>query len=259
MLRARPSGEVPSMHAVEIDASFPGASQLPLVAGASEPGGQPGATNRPLVKIEIRTDPPGALVYVDHVLYTEKTKTPKTPCAVSVAEGKHAIRLKQQDYLDGVFDNLDCREGQVLTWAFRKDTSVQDTVVKVSAITGWKASGVKVAAGDPLTISVSGTWSCGSRGEKVDAGGYPVDKRFFFYYMETSRSPRITPDAPYGALLMRIGPPGSEIIPVTGAMRMTARTSGALYFNINEAEDSEVRRDNIGVLQVRVRRPSGTR
>jgi hypothetical protein len=252
MLRARPSGQTPCRHAVELEASWAGASAVPAIGETTAPGDTPAATNRPPVRIEIRTEPPGALVYVDRSLHAENEQIVRTPCTITVPEGGHRVRLTMEGYQDGVFDGFDCRDGKVLAWTFRKEAGLQETQVRVLAIGRWKSSGVSVRAGEQIAVEASGTWSCGVRREPVDGNGYPNDPRFFFYYVDPKRSPRQVKEANYGALLMRVGPGGEPIV-VGSARRLTVPASGTLYFDINETDDFKAREDNAGSLQVRIR------
>jgi hypothetical protein len=125
--------------------------------------------------------------------------------------------------------------------------------VVVTPRAGWRLSGVSVKKGDLLRMSVTGTWSCGARGEQTDARGYPPDERYRHYYLGGQIAKRQIANAQYGALLMRFGPTGPMGAIGTEAS-ITAPQDAMLFFDVNEALDPPWREDNRGSLTVSIAR-----
>jgi hypothetical protein len=253
-VRVKPGAEVPSRHGIELQVSASSARLLQPVATVSASEGVETTGNGSVadgVKINISTEPPGAFVYVDKVLYREQTKIPQTPCTIVIAPGVHEILVKKPGYLDGVISGFQAKEGAQVTWTFLRDPAYVEKTVKVDAIRSWQTSGVEVKKGDSITLEVSGTWSCGSGKEKVGPEGYPNDEKYFKYYLDPKSSPRQVTEANYGALLMRIGKTG-QVRAVSQNMKLKADADGAIFFDINEADDGKARRDNTGALNVKI-------
>lgn len=252
-VRVKPGAEVPSKHAMELQVSASSARLLQPIATASSPeavdaGIVPVADG---VKIRISTEPAGAFVYVNKVLYREASTIPKTPCTIVVAQGTHDILLKKPGYIDGVITKFQAKDGAHVTWTFVPDPAYVDKVIKVDALRSWQTSGVEVKKMDSITLEVSGSWSCGSGKEKVGPEGYPNDEKYFKYYLDPKSSPRQIAEANYGALLMRIGKTG-QIRVIGQNTKLKADVDGVIFFDINEADDVKARRDNTGTLNVRI-------
>jgi hypothetical protein len=98
-----------------------------------------------------------------------------------------------------------------------------------------------------VQIRATGSWSCAPGGEMVDAAGYPNSERFFRYYMDPQRNPRLSQTAHYGALLARILTDG-VYHPLSTEASFEADRSGELTLDINEAPSA--RRDNKGGVDV---------
>lgn len=251
-VRVKPGNDVPSKHAIELQVSASSAPLLRPIGAVSSP--EVVETRTPVangVKIRISTEPAGAFVYVDKVLYREASTIPKTPCTIVVAQGVHDILLKKHGYIDGVISMFQAKDGAHVTWTFVRDPAYVDKVVKVDALRSWQTSGVEVKKNDSITLEVSGTWSCGSGKEKVGPEGYHNDEKYFKYYIDPKSSPRQIAEANYGTLLMRIGKTG-QIRVVGQNMKLKADTDGIIFFDINEANDIKARRDNAGALNVRI-------
>jgi len=248
-VRARPERGVPSRHGAEIQIAFPGAADLQRLDTGGEHADT--STNTPTIELRIRTEPAGAVVFLEGLVFRRGDRIVRTPCTLSVPAGLHNIRLRKLGCVDAVLKDVEISEDRLLTWTFEKDPGYADRTVTVSAATGWTASGIELRKGRFLLITASGTWHCGSKREEVDADGYPNDKRFFHYYLDPRASPRQLAGSPYGALLMRIGRDG-PLRAVGRRLNTTADADGMLYFDINESARGSARRDNGGALTVRV-------
>jgi hypothetical protein len=256
-LRVRPGYETPSKHALELQVSFEGADMLPVVGGAEAGAGSAADPNAPKVRVGIKTSPPGATVYIDGILHRSGNKAELTPCVVRTTAGTHTLKIRKYGYIDIDIRDFEATDERVVSVVMREDTSLVDKTIPVSARTSWQNSGVKVNEGDLVLVTATGTWACGSKREEVGPRGYPNDKRFFEYYLNPALSPRQLAGYNYGALLMRIGEDG-KIQHVGEQLRVRADAAGALYFDINEADDGRARRDNTGAVNVRIRTaPSG--
>jgi len=252
-VRVRPSHESPSKHGAEILVAFPGAEALPLLSERESEAGEDGV----LVRIGIKTAPPEASVYVDGRPYRDGSGFPKTPCVVSVRPGKRNIRLRKFGYKDAVVVDFEAAEGLVVARRLEKDLRVVDKTLTVSAMSrGWQTSGVEVSHGDVLHIKATGEWNCASGKESVNGEGYPNNKDFYTYYINPKDSPRILAGAHYGALIMRIGRDGPAVKIGTG-VKLEADRAGTVYFDVNEAPDTRLRRDNGGALSVRLLKVPG--
>ncbi len=124
------------------------------------------------------------------------------------------------------------------------------TLIRVAASApGWVRTGLQVRKGARVQATVTGTWSCGQGGEAVDAEGYPNGDRFFRYYLDPQRNPRITQEANYGALIARVLPDG-PMHALGKQASFAAEKAGEVVLAINEDPDS--RRDNKGTMEVRL-------
>lgn len=254
-LRLRPAREVPSKHGLEFLVSFPGAGELPLVAGTlpeDEPATGAEPPPGPDVEIMIKTRPDGAHVYVDGKKVMGTNDSPRTtPCTVTMSQGKHEVRLAKLGFKDVVFKGFAASAGRAVAWPLRKDPRFKEKTFQVSAKGRWRSSGLRVSPGDIVVIEASGRWSCGSKGEMVGAKGYPNDRDYFAYYLDPRKHPRQVPKINYGALLMRVGPNG-KVIGMKDRVAARVKTGGTLYFDINEAE-GPARGDNKGAISLHIK------
>lgn len=257
--RARPKEGARSLHGAEIQAGYVGAALLPLLSGKEEAANATLATNAapaPPVSVTIKSEPPEAEVFVDGRRQRLEKTPARTPCTVQLEGGKHTLVLRKLGYIPAVFKDQTITNRQVIAVALRKDPAVAQRALGVPATRAWTVTGVKLAAGESLTITAEGTWSCGSRHEEVDGDGYPNDQRFFRYYMDAADGPRQTTDGNYGALIMRIGRDG-PIHVVGKSLQMTVKEAGELLLDINESPASAARRDNAGALKVMISKGPG--
>lgn len=257
IVRARPSGEVPSRHGLEIEVGFPGAKDLALIHGEQEEEMDLPEDNLPRVRVTLKTDPEGAYVYVDGRPLRQGAAFLQTPCVVPLTTKPHNIRMRKFGFKDGAVDGFVPQEGGLLSLKLEPDPRYASGVITVSAKRTWQPSKFRVEKGDRIVIKATGKWRCGSGGEWVDAEGYPNDKQFFRYYLNPQMSPRQKPGANYGALLMRIGANG-PVYAVGTKFTTTASEEGELYFDINEATDTKLRRDNDGTLSVEIKKAPGS-
>jgi hypothetical protein len=244
-LRCRPQGD--ATHALRLDVSRASA-QLKAVAGAKDSAAS--EPDVPRVTVKVVSRPEGAGVWVDGRMQLQGRQPLLTPCEVALPAGGADILLRKQGHLDGRLGKVVPKEGQVVQAVLTADPDFVDRTLRVQALVAGGHSGVTLKAGQRVRLSVEGQWGCGSRGELVGPEGYDIAK-FPQYYVNPALTPRVTTDASYGALLVRVGATGVWQT-VGKALTLKADVSGPLVFEINEAPERNLRRDNKGALQVRV-------
>ncbi len=242
-LRCRPHST--QTHALRLEVSSTNA-RLRRVAGAADEDDE--EDNTPRVAVQVDTRPEGAAVYIDGRLQLKGRVPLRTPCEVQIRETGGEVTLRLTGYLAANLGKIVPREGQPVRAVLTSDPDYYDKTVRVQAAMAGRPSGISLKAGQRVRLTVSGQWACGSGGEMVGPEGYSVDK-FPNYYINPKLSPRITTDAAYGALLVRIGTGPWK--PVGRTLVFQAPASGPLTFEINEAQGK--RMDNKGVLDVGIK------
>lgn len=204
-----------------------------------------------LVSLELNTDPPGAWVEINGQRYREGVADVRTPCTIHVTPGTIALKLSLDGYEDAVAPALRVVSNRVISIKLTPVKGLPVKSVTVDPQTIWTESGITVRRGDRIRLSVAGEWSCGTKGEMTGPQGYdPRDLRFSHYYLQASAAAKQHEMAPYGALLARIGT--NPIIAVGQSASFIAEAEGPLFFDINEAPDPALRRNNRGALKVSV-------
>lgn len=246
-LRCRPQRD--AIHSVRLDVSKASA-RLKAVAGAGGDAGGEAVADVPRVAVKVVSRPDGASVYVDGRLQLRGRDPLVTPCEVGVPATGAEVALRKTGHLEARLGRVVPKEGQVLQAMLTTDPDFVDRTLRVQAAVTGGHSGVALKAGQRVRLSVEGQWACGSGGELVGPEGYAIDK-FPNYYVNPKLTPRVTTDAPYGALLARVGTGPWTVVGKEATLK--AEVAGALVFEVNEAAERNLRRDNRGVLQVRVR------
>lgn len=245
--RSRPVTGIPSRHGVLIEMGG-NPETRDVQAGPDAP---PTATPGESARIHVNSTPQGATLFLDGKLLGVNRRALKTPCEVRLPPGSRTLQLQKFGYHPLDLDVSAALPGATYTETLRPDPRYVDMTLRVSAATSWENTGIQVAQGSAIRLTAKGIWSCGTKGEKTDAAGYPNNDQFHHYYVSAARGPRQISTANYGALLMRIGADGDPM-PVGRLKRLLAPNSGTLYFDINEAPGATHRKDNAGTLDVQV-------
>ncbi len=250
---AHPDEGPSSIHGATLQAALPGSEMKDIlsyeaVAETGSKGKEKAAV--PTIEIPVVTKPQGAVIYIDGRPWRKDGKIETTPCKVDMTEGTHAIRLSLEGYLDKTVRNYEAKEGAQIYWPFQKDPNIVMRKFRVSA-GATTSTRIKVKKGSRIRVEAQGKWRCGSRGEMVGPEGYENNQKFYRYYLPGSNARKILKDANYGALLAKIGKNGKPV--ATGKKtEFTARSEGILYFEPNEPNEGDARKDNSGTLTVRV-------
>ncbi len=215
------------------------------------------------IAVPVKTDPPGAAVFVNGREYRESGRAAVTPCTLRLPPGTYAIRLELAGYVNVQSAGFVVREGAAISAKLKPEKDLPGTVVRVDATRDWTDAGLTLRKGERVRWAATGQWGCGSKREFCGPGGYPNTLAFQHYYLYPDNSPRLVPGQPYGALVARVG---TNIVVVGAAPGLVASEDGPLSFSINEALDPKARRDNQGALDVKIlpsaagapaRRPGG--
>jgi hypothetical protein len=250
IVRTSSSNRFPCPNGFELQVSLPDAELAALFPTATLE--KVSDTNAPPVPVQIATEPAGAVVYVDSIAYRDGDGYRRTPCEIRVMPGHHGLRVALPGYLEMGVADYNFETNASFSWKFKLDPRATRKSIKISSVTPWTATGVKIASGDLVIIDPGGSWSCGTKKEPCGPEGYnPQDKLFYHYYLSPESSPRQFPGANYGALLMKVGDGGAPRA-VGKKMKFIAKEDGAIYCDINEATDNRLRRDNAGAMEVQI-------
>ena len=208
------------------------------------------STTKP-VAVPVKTEPSGARVYVDGKPYIEGGREARTPCTMNLPPGKYAIRITLEGHQDLEAKEYEVAEGRTIGARLSPLKDMPGRTVKVDPQRVWADTGVTVNKGDRIRLSVEGEWACGKQGELTGPAGYdPSQLKFSHYYMNPRNGPKQLDGAPYGGLLVRIGT--NKIAHIGSGRGFIAGSSGPLLFDVNEEADPAWRRDNRGVLQIKI-------
>lgn len=117
----------------------------------------------------------------------------------------------------------------------------QGDLIGIHAELPWQETGVQVNEGDIVTIiEVGGEWTIDK-----NLGNWCHGEGMIF---EKTTEWSITPLAPIGAMIGRIGKDDASIFPVGRWSKFTAPTDGMLYLTINDQNHQ----DNVGLISVEV-------
>lgn len=208
-------------------------------------------TRERLLPIPVRTEPPGARIFVDGKPHAIDGKESHTPDTLILPAGKRAIRLVIDRYHEFEDKEFEVAEGRSISATLTPLKDIPSREITVDPRRAWANTNVKVAQGERIHLKVGGEWSCGKKGDMTDAGGYdPKKPKNSQYYIDPHNAPKQLDTAPYGALLVRIGT--NKISSIGSARGFVAGSAGVLMFDINESADPPHRRDNRGELIVTV-------
>jgi hypothetical protein len=205
------------------------------------------------IDVPVTTRPEGARVGVNGKVYRLPSgEVALTPCTVRLLPGVVRLTLVLEEYLPHDVAEFRVDKGVRLGWQFQSELDLPGTQVRVDSKTPWKAVKIEVKPGDKIWVIPEGTWVIGERSESCGAAGYDESK-FSHYAAAKTSALRQVADAPYGALLMRIGvTEKSPPIVIEKPLRIVSSRVGVLAFDTNEIADPKARRDNRGVLTLKV-------
>ncbi len=231
-----------------------GAAAAPDGGGAAAPGAedQQPAVGEASVKtftVEFTSKPDGAMIYIDDDLQIQPSKAPfTTPCSIAVKEGRRSVKFVKFGFQDKIQPLLVDKNTKM-----HADLALNPKCKRFSLPanqTGWKATGFTVKSGEYFMISANGKWSCSERKELCSADGYPNNKEFFKFYVDSSKDVRQEKTALYGALLIRIGRAGMIFPYSSEKAEYRAYADGEINLDINEMINEKERKNNSGSIEI---------
>ena len=248
-LRAK-TESIPSRHGVVVEVDAAACHALAGAAAAGAPGAAPRPSG-PSVKVHFETVPDGAYVLLgSQPLTAAESKALLTPFDSLVPMDTVDIKFRKRGYQDAVLPQARLTSNAVFRARLQPVPGFQERTVEVAAIgPEWTASGIKVKKGNQVRVAASGTWACGSGGESVDADGYPNDAKYYKYYLDPAKCPRLLKSVNYGQLLACVLP-GGEPVAIGKQGDLPVKADGEIAFAVNET--AAAKHDNRGKLSVRV-------
>ena len=269
-LRAK-AVKIPSRHAVviETDAAVckPLAGGKPDPTAPTTPAGGPAAgpaaspstspadpahgSPTSMIKVRFESQPVGATVLINNQPLAEHGSPLLTPFDYAMTPNAVDLIFRKHGFKDAVLrQSLPLANKPFHVTLVEAPMPVDVTVpIPANATTDWTPTGVHVRKGSQVRIAASGSWSCASGGEMVDADGYPNNDTYFKYYIDPLQNPRISSRANYGQLLARVLPDG-EITSIGKQGSFVASADGDLVLAINEQVNA--RKDNRGTVKAHI-------
>jgi hypothetical protein len=207
--------------------------------------------------IPVVTEPSAARIYVDGERQYPPGSESVTPMTLALKKGVYDIEIRKEDHLTKRIKQFRVVAGARLDVKLKHESELPGERIVYTARDSWFRSKVKVEKGDKIWVVVSGKWTVGRQGEAVGPQGYPREEYPHYYSGEMRKFSA----ANYGALLMKVGedyygaPADIEdkrAVAVPGRVGVTATTWGELWFDVNEIESNDLRRDNRGALTLNV-------
>jgi hypothetical protein len=234
--RTQPAPVIPSQHGFEIEA---------CVIGQGKP--EPVTT-----AVLIESEPRGARIRLNGKSVVNPSGEPVlTPVRLRISPGTNTLTLTLENHVAKTFEKWSPKPGSRLEWKFVPEISLPPAkTIRLEPPKTWTSSELLLHIGDRLWIVPSGQWTIGRKGELCGPEGYPEGFKFEHYYVAGSTL-RLADTAPYGALLARVGPDGEAIV-VTNTMCLLAPSTGTLFFDVNEKADKDLRKDNRGLMNIKL-------
>lgn len=208
------------------------------------------ATDTGTIAVTIESVPSFAMIYVNGQSYRGPRGPVTTPYTLQLPPRPHHIRLTQRFFEDWVRESFVPQADATVVAQFEPRHDMPWQTIRYQPGPGWDRSRIALQPGDTLFIQVEGMWQIGSMRERIGPDGYSPDR--FPHYYPADEDLRLTPDAPYGAFLFRLGYYGTTNT-VHDAPLFPAPTHAGVqvWFNVNEREDRVLRQDNRGQIDVR--------
>jgi len=220
------------------------------------PGGLSQARER--FDIAVVTRPAGARVYVDGERKYQPGTESLTPMKIRLESGSYDIKLDKEDCLPKLIEGFRAGPGARIEAELKHESDLPGQRMAFSSAKTWKRTKIKVETGDKIWVVAEGEWTAGSKGEAVGPAGYSRAEYPHYY---SGADLRKFKEANYGALLMKVGEEyygapaeveNKRAIAVNDRVGVTANTWGELWFDVNETEDGDERRNNRGALKLKV-------
>jgi len=239
-IRLRPSKTYPSNHRMElkIGGDFLKTQEQQIKEKIAK---------RENVKIQIKSFPDKAYVFIDNKPLRIAGRYAVTPCIITIPAGKHNLTIKKSGFQSKVIEDFIPEHKKSYSYVLIRSKNVNESTIKVEAKSSWTSSKLSVNKGDTIVIQTKGTWSIGKDNEKTDYKGYPNNSSFFKYYIEDKYHPSITKSANYGAFIAKIGKKGTPF--AVSHKPLTAYATGIIYYTANELDTSKS--DNAGDIYVK--------
>jgi hypothetical protein len=239
-IRLRPSKTFPSNHRIElkIGGEFLATKDQKLKEKSAR------LKN---VKIQIKSIPDKAYVFIDNRPLIQARRYVLTPCIITIPAGTHNLTIKKSGFEPKIVEDFIPEHKQSYSYVLIKSKNVNESTIKVESKSSWVSSKLSVHKGDKIVFETKGEWSIGKDKEETDYKGYPNNSSFFKYYIEDKYNPSITKSANYGALIAKIGQRGTPF--GVSKKPVTADTSGIIYYTANELDASKI--DNSGDIYVK--------
>lgn len=246
-IRTPYSKEIPTSIGFELQCAKRTQAEDPAVVEARRELAQKG------IDIPVQTRPEGARVGVNGKVYRHPSgEVALTPCTIRLLPGPVRLTLVLDGHVPHDVAEFKVAAGAQLNWQFQSELDLPGTMFRVDSKTPWPVAKIEVKAGDRIWVIPEGTWVIGERGETCGAGGYD-ETRMPHYAAAKTAALRQVAEAPYGALLMRIGvKEKSQPILIEKPLRIVSPMSGVLAFDTNEIMESKARRDNRGSLNLKI-------
>lgn len=246
-LRCRPGSDPskPNALTLEVDARTPSLTTLR--------GGEAAVSSSTLVPVSLDTRPSGAAILINGRPLLSPDGSPlRTPAEIQLPPEGAALELRLSGYLP---KSSPCvkppANRKPVTIPLAPDPDFLDKTLTIRAASASAMSGITLKQGRKYRIQITGSWSCDPSKTLTSCEGYPLDQ-FPALYTDPASSPRLTTDAPYGALLFAIGksPTWRKLPP---SATLTADSTGPLRLDINEGGGPRNRTNNTGSLTLHIR------
>jgi hypothetical protein len=246
-IRTPHASVIPSPVGFELQWAKPTQAEDPAVVEARRELAEKG------IDIPIQSRPEGARVGVNGKVYRLPSgEAALTPCTVRLLPGTVRLTLVLDEHVPHDVAEFKVTAGARMNWQFQSELDLPGTSFRVDAKTPWQVAKIEVATGDRIWVIPEGTWVIGERGETCGAAGYDEAKLPHYAAAKTAALRQVA-EAPYGALLMRIGvKEKSKPILIEKPLRIVSPMSGVLGFDTNEISESKARRDNRGALSLKI-------
>jgi len=199
------------------------------------------------VKIQIKSIPDKAYVFIDNKPLRIAGRFTVTPCIITIPAGTHNLTIKKSGFQPKIIEDFIPEHKKSYSYILIRSKNVNESTIKVEAKSNWISSKLSVNKGDTIVVQIKGTWSIGKDKEQTDYKGYPNNSSYFKYYIEDKYNPSITKSANYGALIAKIGTKGTPF--AVNNKPFTADTSGIIYYTANELDTSKI--DNVGDIYIK--------
>jgi hypothetical protein len=240
-IRLRPGHKFPSNHRLEL---MIGGDFLAI----QQPQEQKQVAQLKNVKIQIKSVPDKAYVYINDQPIKVAGRFTVTPCIITIPAGTQKLTIKKSGYKPKTIADFTPEHKKSYTYVLLKSKNNNESTIKLDAKDDWKSSKLSVNKGDTVFIQTKGKWSVGKDQEKIDYKGYPNNSTYFKYYIEDKYHPSVNMHSNYGAIIAKIGKKGKTFT-IKADKPFTVQAGGIIYYTVNESATSKS--DNSGSIYVK--------